>query len=174
MQAYHHGSRSTAPFVLLLSVSVSADSDKVCDVESHSHVYRNTRSMWVRVSDPIKGAVVKVKIGKKVYKKKLNGKSRKVKFKIKKPRKYGFHFKVSVLYGKKVIGEDLCDGGYWDVVMYAKKLKKGMTKRQAKYTWGTPDDVQKSSGGHTFWIYEFDDQQPGWIDFKHGKVVDWG
>ena len=132
-------------------------------------LYRSSKSMKVVLDNPARGAVVKVKIGKKTYSKKINSNSRTVKFKIKKP-KYGKAISVKVYYGNKLIGTDrFCDTpGH---VLYAKKLRKGMTKKQVKYTlnWGPAYYKGKHSSGWTRWGY----LDGSYIYFKNGKVKKW-
>jgi transposase-like protein len=52
-----------------------------------SKVYRNSKKITIWLRNPIKGSIIKVKIGKKTYTKKIKTK-KKIKIKIKKP-KYG-------------------------------------------------------------------------------------
>ena len=54
---------------------------------------------------------------------------------------------------------------------YAKKIAKGYTKKQVKWTdyWGSPDDTGSSSGGWSYWYYD----DGSYVVFKHGRVRDW-
>ena len=151
--------------------------NKSYNVIDHSVVYRNSKSITIWLDNAQKGSVVKVKIGKKTYSKKV-GSSTKVKIKIKKP-KYGSKVSIKVVYKGDVIGKAY----YWDdddedyylesdeIVYYAKNIKKGLTKKQVKYLyyWGEPDDVASSSGGWSYWHYD----DGSYIGFKKGKVKYW-
>ena len=139
-------------------------------------VYSNSKSVTVWLDHAKKGSVVKVKIGKKTYKKKV-GNKKKIKIKIKNP-KYGSKVRIKVYYKNKLIGKcyyyDSDEGEYCldnDIVYYAKNIKKGMTKKQVKYLyyWGGPDDTASASGGWSYWYY--DDGSS--IGFKNGKVNYW-
>lgn len=139
------------------------------DVTWNTNVYRNSKSITVTLKNPAKGATVFVKIGKKKYSKKA-GKGKKVKIKIKKPKKYGQKIYISVKYKGKRIGTTATYG--YDTVYYAKNIKKGMTKKQFRNTynyWGTPDDTASGSGGWTYWYYD----DGSYIGFKKGKIKFW-
>ena len=133
----------------------------------HSMIYRNSKSVTVYLNNSFKGAVLKVKIGKKTYKKKITTDTKKVKIKIKKPKKYGQKVVITLNYNGQVIGRDDCS--YWDVVWYAKAVKIGMTKKQCKYTWGIPDSISKSSHGYEHWHWNNGD----YLRFRKGKLNDW-
>lgn len=137
------------------------------DVTWNTYVYSNSKHVTVTLKHPAKGATVIVQIGKKKYKKKA-GKGKKVKVKIKKPKKYGQKIYIDVKYKGKWIGE----ASYYDVVYYAKSIKKGMTKKQFKHTlnyWGSPDDTASASGGWTYRYYD----DGSYIGFKKGKIKFW-
>ena len=139
------------------------------DVIDHSNVYRKSKAITIKLQKPVKGAVAKVKIGKRTYKKKIRNNKRKVKIKIKKP-KYGKKITIKLYYKGKLIGIDQCEDGE-DWVLYGKKIKKGMTKKQVKYLyyWGLPNRKGSSSGGWSYWYYD----DGSYIIFKNGKVRDW-
>ena len=148
---------------------------KSYNVTYHSPVYRNSKSITIELDNPIKGSVVKVKIGKKTYKKKV-GIKKKIKIKIKKP-KYGQKVKINVYYKGQCIGKTYWyeDGEYYletgETVYYAKDIKKNMTKKQVRnlYYWGGPDDTGSSSGGWSYWYYD----DGSYIGFKKGRVKYW-
>lgn len=137
------------------------------DIIDHSFITRNSKTVKVKVKNALKGSKVKVKIGKKTYTKKVKSSSKTIKIKIKKPVKYGQKVKITVTYNGKVIGKDKCDE--WDVVWYANKIKVGMTKKQVKYTWGTPESKSSASGGWAFWHYSDGSR----VTFRNGKVRSW-
>ena len=149
------------------------DKDASTDYEvvTFSPIFRTSKSVTVKLNRPLKGGTVQVKIGKKTYKSKIKNNSKKIKVKIKNP-KMGQKVTVQLLYKNKVlysgIGEDNDDDNW---VYYAKKIKKGMTMKQVKYTyeWGPTDDTASSSGGWKFWHY--DDYSS--VSFKNGRVVSW-
>ena len=136
-------------------------------IKSHSDVYSNTTKLRVKLLRPSKGTVVKVKIGKKVYKKKVKRNSRKVVIKIKPPIKFGFKMSIKLLYKGKVVGGDYCYDG--DVIWYSTKVKTGMTKRQVRYTWGKPRRKTSSSGGWSYWYYG----DGSFVYFQYGRVRSW-
>lgn len=130
--------------------------------ECFSTVYRNSKSITIYLEAPLKGGLVQVKFGKKTYTKKITNNSKNIKIKIKK-QKWGKKFTVKVTYkGIKLYSD-------WSYVWYAKKLKKGFTKKQAKYTWGKPDDTASASGGWSYWYYD----DGSYIGFKSGRVRYW-
>ena len=51
----------------------------------------------------------------------------------------------------------------------AKKVKKGMNRKQVLYTWGQPRSVVTTSGGYVHWYYWGDD----YVRFRKGKVDYW-
>ena len=143
---------------------------KSYEIKDHSDVWRNSKKMWVKLANPLKGAVVKVKIGKRVYKKVIKTNKRKIKLRIKKPKKYGkrvkYYFKL--LYKGKIVGVDACEGDDHRV-WYAKKIKKGMTKKQVRYTWGKPSKRARDSDGWSYWYYD----DGSFVYFKNGRVRTW-
>ena len=144
------------------------DADSVDYSLDHSMIYRNSKSVRVYLNHALKGAVVKVKIGKKTYKKTVKSNSTKsVKIKIKKPKKAGKKVKVTMTYKGKLIGVDDC--AYWDIVWYAKAVKIGMTKKQCRYTWGVPDRINKSSNGYEHWHWNNGD----YLRFRRGRLDYW-
>lgn len=131
---------------------------------THSTVTKYSRKVKITMDSKLRGAVVKLKIGKKTYKKKLkSGKT--IKIRIKKPK---FRQKVSikVYYKGKLIGKDY-DSTY--IVTPGKKVKVGMTKAEVKYIWGSPDDTSSASGGWSYWFWD----DGSYIGFRKGKVKYW-
>lgn len=129
-------------------------------------ITKNTRKVTLRLDSAIKGSVIKLKIGKKTYKKKINSDStRAVKIKIKKP-KFGQKVSVKIYYGKRLIGEDYDST---DIVTPGNRVKKGMKKAEVKYIWGEPSDTASASGGWSYWFYD----DGSYVSFKRGKVKKW-
>ena len=135
------------------------------DVKDYTPIYRYSKRVTVKLKRAQPGSVVKLKIGKKTYSKKVHSK-KSVKIKIKKP-KYGKEVTVWVTYKGKLIGVD--DSDNYPHVWYGKKIKRGMTKKQVKYTWGSPDNKGSSSGGWSYWYWN----DGSYVAFKRGKVKDW-
>ena len=136
------------------------------DYYDWSNVYKKSKFMTFKYYwDPVpKGAIVKVKIGKKTYKATLKS-HKKIKFKFKKKPKYGQKITISLYYKGKLISRSK------DYVYYAKKVKTGMTKKQVKYlsSWGTPYKKSSSSRGWSYWFYS----GGSYIAFKNGRVQYW-
>ena len=138
------------------------------NIIDHTPVYKTSTSITVKLKNPAKGAVLRATIAGKKYETKITNESKKIKVKLKQS-KYGSKIKLELLYKGKVIGKDDCD--QWDNVLYAKNIKKGMTKNQVKYLyyWGGPDDTASASGGWSYWYYD----DGSYIAFKKGKVYAW-
>lgn len=138
------------------------------DIVGISAVYQKSRTVTIKLERPVKGATLKVRIGRKTYNKKITNNKKKVKIKIRKTP-YGSKIVPKLYYKGTLVGTDFSDD--WDRVLYAKKIRKGMTKKQVKYTyeWGSPQRTASSSGGWTYWYYD----DGSWIDFKNGKVKFW-
>ena len=130
-----------------------------------SPVYGTSKSVTIKLNAPLKGGVIQLKFGKKTYKKKITNNGTKIKIKLKKKPKWGTKFSVKLTYNGKVLYSGK------QPVLYAKKIRAGMTKKQAKYTymWGSPQRTGGSSGGWTYWYYE----DGSYIGFKNGKVKFW-
>lgn len=142
----------------------SSHSIKYFDVEGSSDIYRNSKYFTAKLTHPLKGGVIKLKIGKKTYKKKIKNNSKKIKIKIKKP-KWGKNYTVELTYKGKYIYSD------WFTVWYAKNVKVGMTTKQVNYVrdWCEPEYKTSRSGGWKFWHYE----NGSMVAFKNGKVKYW-
>ncbi|MBE6028719.1 MAG: hypothetical protein E7226_00975 [Clostridiales bacterium] len=145
------------------------------NIMNRTNIYRNSKSVTVWLANPAKGAVIHVKIGKKTYKVKIKNNSKKVKVKIKKPKKYAQKINTKLYYKGKLIGvaDEFCvdDVETFDRVLYGKKIKKGMSKKQVRYLydWGDPRDTATASGGYTYWYY----WGSSYVVFKNGKVKRW-
>ena len=154
-----------------------SDYNKSYNVTDHSTVYRTSKSITVWLDNAKKGSIVKVKIGKKTYKKKVGTKT-KIKINIKNPT-YGSKVSIKVYYKGDLIGKTY----WWDddeddyeleedeIVYYAKNIKTGMTKKQVRctYYWGGPSDTASASGGWSYWNYD----DGSYIGFKNGRVKYW-
>ena len=153
-----------------------ADGYASYDIKSHSDLYSNSKSLTVKTYSYDKGYTIKVKIGKKTYSKKMNTKTNTYKFKIKKPS-CGSKITIKVYYKGKCVGKcdhynDDEDEDYTedhDYVWYAKKVKTGMTKKQVRWTWGSPSDTSSASGGWTYWYWD----DGSHVYFKNGKAKYW-
>ena len=85
--------------------------------------------------------------------------------------KYKFTHILKLL-GAGVLTLTLCSCFYAEIERNQKnlaKIRKGMTKKQVKYTWGPPDRKASSSGGWSYWYWD----DGSYVDFKHGKVKYW-
>ena len=129
----------------------------------NASIYNNAKKITVYLANPLKGSVLKVKVGKKTYTKKINNYTKKIKIKIKKA-KYGSKINIQLLYNGRVVGRSETD-----YVWYAKKMRNGMTKKQARWTWGSPDDTSSASGGWSYWYYS----DGSYIGFRSGRVRYW-
>lgn len=142
------------------------------DIYDYSLVFFNSNTITVKLTRALKGAVLKVKIGKKTYKKKLNNTKKKVKVKIGN-NPIGSKISVKLYYKNRLIGMDESDNYEygWDRVLYARKIHLGMTTEQVKYTetWGAPDRTGSASGGWTFWYYN----SGAYVAFQNGVVKQW-
>lgn len=132
----------------------------------HSDVFVKTKYITIKTKKSLPGSVVKVKIGKKTYSKKIKSSSKKIKIRIKN-QKLAQKIKVYVYYKGKVIGKDT--RGYTDVVWYSTRIKLGLTKKQVRYTWGVPEKKTSASGGWEFWHYG----DGSYCRFKNGKLDYW-
>lgn len=136
------------------------------DIDDYSTVYHYSKSITVKLNRGCKGATLKVKIGKKTYKKKLKNNKKKVKLKIKNPST-GSKISIKLYYKNKLIGTD--KSNWWPRVRYAKKIGLGYTKKEAKYTWGSPSHTASVSGGWSYWYYD----DGSYIVFKDGYIDRW-
>ena len=135
------------------------------EFEEISYVYPDSTSITLTFEKPFKGSVIQVKIGGKTYKKKVTNNKRKVKIKIKKPKKPYQKINIKVTYqGKKMFTD-------FYYVFYAKKISKGLTEKQVRFTkgWGDPDRKQVLSGGWKYYYYK----DGSYVGFKNGKVETW-
>lgn len=55
-------------------------------------------------------------------------------------------------------------------------VRIGMTKEQVIYSWGRPDDINRSVGSwgvHEQWIYRRGDFEAQYLYFENGKLTSW-
>lgn len=156
------------------SYSVTKKIVKPKTTVSMSTIYRNSKKVTITVKNAHKGDIVTLKIGSKTYKKKIKKDSKKYKYTVKvtKKKKAGSKAKVQV---KNKFKQSLTTKKA--VIYYASSIKKGMTKKQCKLVpgWGSPDEVNYSSGITTWW---YDDDGDGYavdsyLMFYKGKLTDW-
>ena len=144
---------------------------KSYDVIRHTPIYYYSDKVKIKLNNALKGSIVKIKIGKKTYKKKV-GKKKNLTIKIKSP-KMGSKVSIKVYYKGKVIGHSYTDYEYDEdeIVYYGKKIKIGQTKKQVKClsNWGRPDDTGSSSGGWSYWYYD----DGSYVAFRYGRVNSW-
>ena len=147
------------------------------NVNNYTLVYPKSKSITLWLDNPRAGSVVKVKIGKKTYTKAVKG--GKVKIKIKKKPKYGKRVTIGVYNHGTLIGRsyyyDDDDGRYYledkEIVYYADRIKRGMTKKQVRCLseWGDPSETASGSGGRSYFYYD----DGSVVLFKKGKVRAW-
>ena len=56
------------------------------------------------------------------------------------------------------------------------KVKRGMTKEQAIYSWGRPDDINSSTGSwgtHDQWVYNRGELSTQYLYFENGILTSW-
>ena len=56
------------------------------------------------------------------------------------------------------------------------KVKRGMTKEQAIYSWGRPDDINSSTGSwgtHDQWVYRRGELSTQYLYFENGILTSW-
>ena len=139
------------------------------DKEVHSNdVYTKDRYVKGYIKGAFKGETILVKIGKKKYTATIKNTSKKYKFKI----RIGKHSpgqKIKILLYSRT--GDCLYTQYNIRMYYARKIAKGFTKNQVKWTdnWGLPDSSASGSGGWSYWYYD----DGSYIGFKNGKVRYW-
>lgn len=134
------------------------------DIDSVSAYARNGYIKGY-IRGAFKGETIKVKIGKKIYSTKVKKTSKKYKFKI----GIGKHDpgkKVHIILCSPVGSKNL---DYTYTLWYAKNVKVGFTKKQVRWTWGSPSSKSSSSGGWSYWHYD----DGSYVDFKNGRVKYW-
>ena len=135
-----------------------------------------SRKIKGKVAYAHKGDVIKIKIGKKTYKKRITKNSKSysytIKLKKKKGLKFGKKYTVAVYnkYGQLI-------DKHKDYLYSGHNVKKKMTKKQVRWLiyWGSPDDINYTSNSETWWYDDDDDGYAvdSWIYFYKGRVVDW-
>lgn len=132
----------------------------------YTMAYKNSKKIKIYLAGKVcNGDVIKVKIGKKTYKKTLwKSEDPVVSIKIKKPRKNSKIYVYLYHRGKKIYLD-------YEYVMTSENPRKGMTKKQVKYytTWGSPDSTRSASGGYSYWFWD----DGTYVVFKHGRVKKW-
>ena len=140
-------------------------------IKKVSTIYANTTRVKCTLKNVKKGDVFKLKIGKKVYKKKIkkNKKTYTFKLKIKAPKKFGTTVYASLKSKGKTryFYEDEND---FPIVYSCNKIKKGYTKKQVEYSkyWGYSNDRASTSNGWSYWYYG-----SSYIAFLNGRVNYW-
>lgn len=147
---------------------------KNSDIYTSDWVLKNSKRVPIVIKNAHKGDIVKVTIGKKVYKKKItrNKKTYKLKIKIKKPGRYKIRMKT-VLYNK--YGQILAKEK--EYVYLSNTVHVGDSKKKVKWlaSWRTP--VRKNQYTYSEqWCYDWDGD--GVIDAylyfgNNGKVKSW-
>ena len=137
------------------------------NVLGSSPVYGYSNSITVKLERVLKGSVLKVKIGNKTYKKKLNNTKKKVTIPIK-SHPVGSKITFKVVYKNKVIGKKESTGKTY--VYYTDRMRTGLTTQQVRYTygWGSPSG-SGSVAGVLYWYYS----DGSYIVFRNGVVNSW-
>ncbi len=142
------------------------------EVYSSKWIYKNTKNVKIKAENVQKGDVLKLKIGKKTYTKKIkkDALETSIKFKIKKPGFYGKKYKITLNRKGKVVAKES------EYVYLSDTVYVGYTKKKVKWLtgWNSPD--HKNISAYTEqWCYDWDGD--GWTDaylyFRNGKVSNW-
>ena len=147
---------------------------KDSEIETTGWVLKNSTKVPVLVTNAHKGDIVKVTIGKKVYKKKItkNKAKLKLKFKIKKPGRYKLRMKT-VLYNK--FGQVLAREN--EYVYLSNTVHVGDSKKKVRWlaSWSKPYRKNKYTNSEQ-WCYDWDDD-PGMDAYLYfdsrGRVTGW-
>lgn len=132
----------------------------------HNTVWNNDKKVVIRLKNPSKGAVIKLQVGKRKYTRKIKNNKKTVTIKIKRAN-YGEKISAGLYYKGKKVGPDWCDDE--DRVWYSNRVRNGMTKKQVKYTWGSPESRSSSSSGYSYWFWG----DGSYVGFKNGRVRLW-
>ncbi len=133
-------------------------------IKPYSYYEKTSRYVQGKITGCYKGEIIQVKVGNRTYTRKVtkNGTN---KFKIYVGRvRCGNDIIIKL---KTKYKEDLYT--YTLEAWYAKRVSNGMTKRQVKYTWGSPSDTSSASGGWTYWYYD----DGSCVYFRYGRVRYW-
>lgn len=136
------------------------------DINDFTDVYQDSKYIVVKLDNALKGAVLKVRIGNRTYRKKLKSKTKTILLKIKQ-HPIGSKIRIQLTYKGRIIGEDESNG--FPNVYYSGNVKVGMTKKQVRWTWGVPKRKSRASGGWEFWYYEDGSS----VTFHNGSVYSW-
>ena len=133
-----------------------------------SRVYASTRKVKVESWCLKKGDIIKLKVGRKTYKKKITKAAgwKTLTFKISKPGFYGKTIKATVVRKGKIFDSDKA------YVYLGTKIRKGYTKKQVRWltSWGKPDRITKTSKTER-WYYDRSNDK--YVFFRNGRVIDW-
>ncbi len=149
------------------SITKTVKKRKSANLEIYKYVYKSSKYAYVECSNVSAGDMIKIKIGGKTYKKKINQSKKLLKTKV----YIGTHAagtKISAsLYNSR--GQKL--DSYSDMVYFGNKLYVGMTSKQALLTtWGKP--VSKATYyGIKEWVYRSGNQVV-YVYISGGKVID--
>ncbi len=141
-------------------------------VESTNWVYKNSKSVKVKAYNVKKGDVLKLKIGKKTYTKKIKKTAfeTSVKFSIKKPGFYGKKYNLTLKRGGKVVAKES------QYVYLSDTVYVGYTKKKVKWLvyWNDPDAKNYSAYSEQ-WCYDWsgDGLYDAYLYFRNGKVSNW-
>ena len=144
---------------------ISKKGEKVYTVHLYSFeinpVLKSTKVIKLKTEGNLKGCTAVIKIGKKVYKKKITKANQILRFKIKKSSA-GKRLVVKILKGKNVLFNCV------DRTYSRKKICKGLSKKEAKKTWEyrfLNSFKIKKSGKYEYW-----DNGSTKVTLKNNKV----
>ncbi len=153
----------------VINVTVKQGKSKI---ESVNYIYKKTKSVKVKVTNALKGDVIKLKIGKKTYKKKITKKALKttVKIKIKQPGFYGKKYKLTLVRKGKTVAKKS------DYVYLSDTVYVGYTKKKVRWLtfWNAPRKKNYSAYSEQ-WCYDWngDGLHDAYLYFRNGKVSNW-
>ena len=141
-------------------------------IESVNWIFKNTKNVKIKAKHVKKGDVIKLKIGKKTYTKKVTKDALEttVKIKIKKPGFYGKKYKLTLTRkGKDVAKES-------EYVYLSDTVYVGYSKKKVKWLvdWNDPDKKNYSAYSEQ-WCYDWDGDglHDAYLYFRNGKVSNW-
>lgn len=146
--------------------------EKKSTIKSNNWIFKDSTKVKVVATNVKRGDIIRLKIGKKTYTKKV--KSTKAKLtatiKIKKPGFYGKKYTLSLRRKGKTIASSK------EYVYLSKTVYTGYTKKQVKWLvyWNDPDKKKKSASSEK-WCYDWEDdgRYDAYLYFKNGKVSGW-
>lgn len=121
------------------------------EIDIAKFVYRDSRTIICRITGARKGDILKIKVGKKTYKKKIKSKKKTQKVKISiKPVKAGTKI-IAVYYDKYKKKKDSLK----DMVYYGNDIYVGMSGSDALLTtWGEPVRKNYYGGRWVQWVFK--------------------